>query len=107
MATGDNVLLEFELLFRRCHSSTFCKKIGIDCAASRHYTAPMNETVASLENAVEQLGRDDLAVFREWFSSFEAAEWDAQIERDISAGKLDKLAAEGIEEFVTGRTRSL
>jgi hypothetical protein len=55
----------------------------------------VNETVASLENAVEQLGRDDLAVFREWFSSFEAAEWDAQIERDISAGKLDKLAAEG------------
>jgi len=67
----------------------------------------MNETVASIENAVEQLGRDDLAVLREWFSSFEAAEWDAQIERDISAGKLDKLAAEGIEEFVAGRTRSL
>ena len=67
----------------------------------------MNEIVASLENAVEQLGRDDLAVFREWFSSFEAAEWDAQIERDISAGKLDKLAAEGLEEFVAGRTRCL
>lgn len=75
---------------------TFCKKIGIDCTASRRYTTLMNETVASLENAVEQLGRDDLAVFREWFSSFEAAEWDAQIERDISAGKLDKLAAEGM-----------
>ena len=50
----------------------------------------MNETVASLENAVEQLGRDDLAVFREWFSSFEAAEWDAQIERDISASKVSR-----------------
>ena len=57
----------------------------------------MNQAVGSLVNAVEQLRRDDLAVFREWFSSFEAAEWDAQIERDISAGKLDKLAAEGIE----------
>lgn len=67
----------------------------------------MNPTVASVERAVEQLGRDDLAVFREWFSSFEAAEWDAQIERDISAGKLDKLTAEGIEEFKAGATRIL
>lgn len=85
----------------------FRKKIRIDCEASRRYTTFMNETVATLENAVEQLGRDDLAVFREWFLSFEAAEWDAQIERDISAGKFDKLAAEGIEEFVAGRTRNL
>jgi hypothetical protein len=67
----------------------------------------MNQAVAALEHAVEQLGRDDLAVFREWFTSFEAAEWDAQIERDISAGKLDRLAAEGIEEFEAGTTRSL
>ena len=65
----------------------------------------MNQAVASLEHAVEQLGRADLAVFREWFSSFEAAEWDAQIERDISAGKLDKLTAEGIAEFEAGGTR--
>ena len=48
-----------------------------------------------------------MADFREWFSTFDAAEWDAQIERDISAGKLDKLAAEGIEEYVAGVTRSL
>jgi hypothetical protein len=67
----------------------------------------MIQTVSSLERAVEQLGREDLAVFREWFLSFEAAEWDAQIERDISARKLDKLAAEGIEEFLAGKTRSL
>jgi hypothetical protein len=67
----------------------------------------MNQAVVSLEHAVQQLGRDDLAVFREWFSAFEAAEWDAQIERDITAGKLDKLASEGIEEFKAGTTRSL
>jgi len=83
------------------------QKISLECGASKHYHTPMNPTVALLERAVEQLGREDLAVFREWFSSFEAAEWDAQIERDISAGKLDKLAAEGIEEFLAGRTRSL
>lgn len=67
----------------------------------------MSTVVESIEHAVEQLGRSDLAVFREWFRSFEAAEWDSQIERDISAGKLDALADEGIREFKAGTTRSL
>jgi hypothetical protein len=40
----------------------------------------MSNAVKSIENAVEQLGRNDLAVFRECFSTFDAAEWDAQIE---------------------------
>jgi hypothetical protein len=74
--------------------------------------ASMSDAVKSIENAVEQLalhqlGRNDLAVFREWFSTFDAAEWDAQIERDICAGKLDSLAEEGIREFKAGLTRSL
>lgn len=90
-----------------CLASALYNKISIDRGASRRYDSLMNQAVAELEKAVEQLGREDLAVFREWFLSFEAAEWDAQIERDISAGKLDKLAAEGIEEFVAGKTRSL
>lgn len=67
----------------------------------------MNSAVKSIENAVQQLGRNDLAVFREWFSSYDAAEWDSQIERDICAGKLDALAEEGIAEFEAGLTRSL
>jgi len=82
-------------------------EISIDGTASRGFCSPMNQAVASLEKAVEQLGREDLAVFREWFLEYEAAEWDAQIERDISAGKLDKLAAEGIDEFMPGKARSL
>jgi hypothetical protein len=67
----------------------------------------MSNAVESIEHAVEQLGRNELAVFREWFNSFDAAEWDAQIERDICAGKLDALAEEGIREFKVGATRSL
>jgi hypothetical protein len=89
------------------HHYSVLQKISIECGAYKHYNPSMNQTVELLERAVEQLGREDLAIFREWFSSFEAAEWDAQIERDISAGKLDKLATEGIEEFLAGRTRSL
>jgi hypothetical protein len=67
----------------------------------------MSNVVESIEHAVEQLGRKDLAVFREWFTTFDAAKWDAQIEQDICAGKLDALAEEGIREFKAGLTRSL
>lgn len=49
--------------------------------------ASMSDAVKFIENAVEQLalrqlGRNDLAVFREWLSTFDAAKWDAQIEVD-------------------------
>ncbi|MFC5049125.1 hypothetical protein ACFPK9_00635 [Rubritalea spongiae] len=64
-------------------------------------------TVEAIEEAVEQLGKHDLAAFREWFHTFEAAEWDAQIERDLSSGKLDSLADEAIAEFRSGKTRQL
>jgi hypothetical protein len=63
--------------------------------------------VESIEHAVEQLGRDDLATFREWFQSFDSAQWDAQIESDVAAGKLDAMADEAIAEFRAGKTSSL
>ena len=65
------------------------------------------ETVKAIEDAVEQLGRDELASFRKWFSAYEAAQWDAQIEQDIVAGKLDDLADAAIEEFKAGKTKAL
>ena len=63
--------------------------------------------VESIEKAVEQLGRADLASFREWFSAYHAAQWDAQIEQDIAAGKLEDMAGAAIEEFEAGKTRPL
>ena len=69
--------------------------------------ASIEHAVASIEHAVEQLGREYLAVFREWFSTYDAAEWNAQIESDICAGKLDALAEEGIKDFKAGLNRSL
>lgn len=64
-------------------------------------------TVEAIEDAVEQLGKKDLAAFREWFRSFEAAHWDAQIERDIVSGKLDQLADQAIDDFRSGKTKKL
>ncbi|MCG8598842.1 MAG: hypothetical protein MI807_01760 [Verrucomicrobiales bacterium] len=65
------------------------------------------ETLESIERAVEELDEEELAAFREWFTSFDASKWDEKIEHDISAGKLDELAEAGIAEFEKNETRAL
>lgn len=64
-------------------------------------------TVQSIEQAVAKLPPKDLAEFRRWFAQFDAVAWDAQIEADAAAGKLDTLAKEALEEHAAGKTREL
>ncbi len=64
-------------------------------------------TVESLERAVKQLSPGDLAAFRRWFLEFDAAAWDAQIEADARAGKLETMAAEARAEYTAGRAREI
>ncbi len=64
-------------------------------------------TVQSLEQAVSTLSPADLAEFRRWFAEFDAAAWDAQIEADAAAGKLDALAAQALAEYESGKARQL
>ena len=52
------------------------------------------ETLREIQEAVKLLTEHDLAQFREWFGEFEAALWDVQIETDLRAGRLDRLAEE-------------
>jgi len=63
--------------------------------------------VEKLENEVQQLNPDELAVFRDWFRRYDSDEWDKEIERDVSAGRLDKLAEEAIAAHKAGRTREI
>ena len=56
-------------------------------------------TLASLEQEVAKLPPADLAEFLRWFAEFDAAAWDAQIEADAAAGKLDAFAAEALAEY--------
>jgi len=61
-------------------------------------------TVQKLENEVQQLNPDELAAFRDWFRRYDSDEWDKEIERDVSAGRLDKLAEEAVAAHKAGRT---
>ena len=64
-------------------------------------------TVESITAAIAQLPAEQVAQIREWLNERDEAEWDAQIERDERAGRLDALADRALAEYRAGRTRPL
>ncbi|MES2197184.1 MAG: hypothetical protein V4517_22430 [Pseudomonadota bacterium] len=64
-------------------------------------------TAEDVEKAVEQLAPRELERFRAWYEAFDARKFDAAIERDINAGKLDAHAEEALAAHRAGRTRDL
>ena len=63
--------------------------------------------VEKLEHEIQKLSRDEVAAFRDWFREYDSDEWDREIEQDIQAGKLDRLAEEAITAHKAGRTREI
>ena len=63
--------------------------------------------IESLERQIRGLSPQELAEFRRWFAAFDAAVWDAQLEADAAAGKLDALADAAIADHRAGRSRKL
>jgi hypothetical protein len=64
-------------------------------------------SIQTIEQAIQQLPAHELAEFRLWFAQFDESIWDAQIEADAKAGKLDALAAEALAEYHDGKAREL
>lgn len=64
-------------------------------------------SIQTIEQAIQQLPAHELAEFRRWFAQFDESIWDAQIEADAKAGKLDALAAEALAEYHDGKAREL
>ena len=63
--------------------------------------------IEDIEFAVEALGPEQLARFRDWFESFSARRFDEAIERDAKQGKLDSQARRAREEFKAGCSAEL
>jgi hypothetical protein len=63
--------------------------------------------VEKIEQDIEALEPGELAWFRAWFAEFDAANWDAEIEADAKAGRLDALADKALADHRAGRTRLL
>ena len=64
-------------------------------------------TVAEISGAVRRLPKRELKRFRDWFAEYDAAAWDAQFERDVADGRLDKFVREAQRAVRTGRATAL
>lgn len=63
--------------------------------------------IKEIEEQIQKLSREEFAELREWFLEQDWKAWDAQIEADAKAGKLDRLVSEAKEEYTAGRARKL
>jgi hypothetical protein len=54
--------------------------------------------------AIAALPPEQVARLRAWLDERAEAEWDAQIEQDARAGKLNDLADRALAEYRAGRT---
>jgi hypothetical protein len=63
--------------------------------------------VEKIEQDIRKLDRKELLAFRKWFREYDSDEWDRQIEEDVRAGKLDKLAEEALAEHRAGKSKEI
>ena len=63
--------------------------------------------IENLEEQLRALSPEELARFREWFAQFDAEAWDRQLEADVKAGKLDKLAEHALRAHAAGQSTEL
>jgi hypothetical protein len=64
-------------------------------------------SLAELEKEVLKLSPGELNAFARWLDEYAAETWDAQVERDVAAGKLDRFAKQAEDDFRAGRCTEL
>ena len=63
--------------------------------------------IEEIEKQIQELSREEYAELREWFLEQDWNAWDAKIEADAKAGKLDRFVSEAKTEYESGRAREL
>jgi hypothetical protein len=64
-------------------------------------------TVEQIENAILELGPNEIGELLEWFLNLDYQRWDVQLEKDIAKGKLDAFAAVAMADFESGNYREI
>ncbi len=67
----------------------------------------MSTAVEAIESAILKLSPQELSKLADWVLDLDEQNWDKQIERDITAGKLDFLTKEALEELESDDSRML
>ena len=63
--------------------------------------------VEKIEQEVQALSPAELAEFRAWFVEYDWAAWGRELERDVQAGRLDRLAEKALRDHAAGKTTPL
>ena len=63
-------------------------------------------TLQEIEQAIDQLPRNQAFKLGEWLERRLNNEWDGQHESDVKEGRLDKVAQEALKEHRAGNSRS-
>jgi hypothetical protein len=64
-------------------------------------------TMQEIQTAVSELLPEELSAFRAWFAEFDAKVWDQEFEQDVTAGRLEALAEEALQDLREGRCTDL
>jgi hypothetical protein len=64
-------------------------------------------TVAEIESALRQLPEKEAWEVAGWLQSYLAEKWDRQIDADLDAGRLDRLADQALADYRAGKTKPL
>jgi hypothetical protein len=63
--------------------------------------------IEDIEYAIMRLSEPELARLRDWFATYDADRFDAKIEADAQAGRLDAIAELALADWRTGRAKDL
>jgi hypothetical protein len=64
-------------------------------------------TVVEIEKALQTLPVEDAWKIADWLQDYLDEKWDRQIDGDIAAGRLDKLADKAMQDYRAGRVKPL
>jgi len=63
--------------------------------------------VEQIEREIQSLSAEEFARLRNWVLEQDWDEWDRQIERDASTGKLDRLMNQALADHAAGKSRPI
>ena len=64
-------------------------------------------TVQEIETAIQKLKPKEIREVGDWLDELREDLWDRQIDADIKAGRLDKLADQALEDYRAGHCKPL
>jgi hypothetical protein len=64
-------------------------------------------SLSEIQAEIERLSPAEQRSLAQWFAEVQSDVWDAQIEDDVNAGRLDHLIARAEADIAAGKTKPL